>query len=68
MARCVECTSWTLRENASMAKLGLGNCGHAAKWEYMSAEFERDCSKFSGELAVKVVARREWLEKRRVGA
>jgi hypothetical protein len=68
MPRCVECSSWTLRENEKMARLGLGVCAHGKKWEYLPAEFERECSKFSGDVAVKVVARREWLGKKGSGS
>jgi hypothetical protein len=51
-----------------MARLGLGVCAHGKKWEYLPAEFERECSKFSGDVAVKVVARREWLGKKGSGS
>lgn len=48
-----------------MARQGFGKCAKGRAYQFMSAVYERACSKFAPVEAEAAAKRREWMEARR---
>lgn len=61
--QCIRCAHFDMRENAAMAKVGMGKCAvrKLGVGEFCSAQYRRECSTFD-EAPTGVAAKRiDWL-------
>lgn len=62
---CITCDRLSLRDNASMAKAGLGRCSLRKRaGVFVSIAFARDCAKHTQASEKTVAARRAWMAKK----
>ena len=62
---CITCDRLSLRDNASMAKAGLGRCSLRKRaGVFVSIAFARDCAKHAQASDKTVNARRAWVAKK----
>ena len=59
--QCITCQHFTLRESP-MARQGFGKCIKGRAYQFMSAVYERVCSKFSPVEAEDAAKRWAWVE------
>lgn len=63
--QCITCDRLSLRDNAAMAKAGLGRCAIRPKTGvFVSIAFARDCAKHLPAADKTVTARRAWMAKK----
>lgn len=62
MTRCAMCSQYFFQDG-KLAKLGMGNCKQAPKWQYMNPLVERTCDKFKEVPADQAQARIDWEKK-----
>ncbi len=61
---CITCDRLSLRDNAAMAKAGLGRCSLRPRaGVFVSIAFARDCAKHTPAAGKQVSARRDWVAK-----
>ena len=62
---CITCDRLSLRDNAAMAKAGLGRCAIRSKTGvFVSITYARDCAKHAQASEKTVAARRAWMAKK----
>ena len=62
---CITCDRLSLRDNAAMAKAGLGRCSLRKRaGVFVSIAYARDCAKHSPASDKTVSARRAWVAKK----
>lgn len=62
---CITCDRLSLRDNAAMAKQGLGRCSLRKRaGVFVSIAFARDCAKHSPASDKTQAARRAWMAKK----
>lgn len=61
--QCIRCAHFDMRDNAAMAKVGMGKCGprKLGVGEYCSATYRRECSTFDEAPTETAAKRIEWL-------
>ena len=66
---CITCDRLSLRDNAAMAKAGLGRCSLRKRaGTFVSISYARDCAKHTPASDKTVTTRRAWVAKKAVKA
>ena len=64
--QCINCKRIDLRSDPKMTKVGFARCELAARWQYKSVVWQRECAKHTPVDEGTAQKRVEWYQKQKV--